>query len=189
MYITQEISKSLVLAVQRSRRNIMISILIACTAIMISSIIAVCATLRGGDGGGDSSITPVFGDKSDLGVYKKIFGTLVIFLVVFSLNILSIRYHRRSSIVANFPYPEIMETREAPNKRGWSLGRRAFYFSLFPLYLGMFGSSPMLLCVIARVCLLCFLDSTMNGGLKDLTTNSEDDEYSDDEDENYSYND
>lgn len=193
MYIlTQDVSKNGVLAVQTLRNNIMASTLLASTAIMLSSLIAVLMTGRGG-GGGDRSMILVFGDKSDLGSCIKFFSILVCFLVAFLFNIQSIRYYSHASILVNVPYRKIMGTSEAPNNqyrcvvtseeyvgmtvnRGsyfWSLGLRAFYFS-FPLFLWIFGPIPMFLCCIVLVFMLYFLDFTMDFGLVVLPTNGED---------------
>nr|GMD82724.1 homogentisate phytyltransferase 1, chloroplastic-like isoform X1 [Ipomoea batatas] len=182
-----------VLTVQTLRNNIMASTLLASTAIMLSSLIAVLMT-GGAGASGDRSNALVFGDKSDLGSSIKFFSILVCFLVAFLFNIQSIRYYSHASILVNVPYRKIMATSEEDPKRRyrcvvtseeyvgmtvnrgsyfWSLGLRAFYFS-FPLFLWIFGPIPMFLCCVVLVFMLYFLDFTMDFGLLALPTNAED---------------
>ncbi|PPD84369.1 hypothetical protein GOBAR_DD18684 [Gossypium barbadense] len=132
----EEASKNGVLAVQTFRNNIMASTLLASTAIMLSSLIAVLMT----NGKGDRSSWFIFGDESDLAFSIKFFSILVCFLVAFLLNLQSIR-----------------------GSYFWSLGLRAFYFS-FPLFLWIFGPLPMFFCCIALVFMLYFLDVTFQFG-------------------------
>ena len=82
-------SKNGVLAVQTLRNNIMASTLLASTAIMLSSVIAVLMT----SGNWDKSALLVFGDKSELVFSIKFFLILVCFLVAFLFNMQSIRYY------------------------------------------------------------------------------------------------
>ncbi|OMO95144.1 hypothetical protein CCACVL1_05548 [Corchorus capsularis] len=164
--------KNGVLAVQTLRNNIMASTLLASTAIMLSSLIAVLMT----SGRGERSSWLVFGDRSDLTYSIKFFLILVCFLVAFLLNLQSIRYYSHASILINVPVKKISQHQRHHHltaeyvattvNRGsyfWSLGLRAFYFS-FPLFLWIFGPFPMFLCCIALVFMLYFLDVTFQFG-------------------------
>ncbi|KAL3524501.1 hypothetical protein ACH5RR_017335 [Cinchona calisaya] len=165
----QDVSKNGVLAVQTLRNNIMASTLLASTAIMLSSLIAVLMT---SDGGGRSR-SIVFGDKSELLFSIKIFSILACFLVGFLLNVQSVRYYSHASILINVPAaaafygnnshhcvcvtPEYVGRTVNRGSHFWSLGLRAFYFS-FPLFLWIFGPIPMFLCCLLLSFMLYFLD-------------------------------
>lgn len=95
----EDTSKNGVLAVQTLRNNIMASTLLASTAIMLSSLIAVLIS----NGGDNRPAKFVFGDHSDLGFSIKFFSILVCFLVAFLLNVQSIRYYSHASILINVP--------------------------------------------------------------------------------------
>ncbi|KAL2556412.1 hypothetical protein Fot_01151 [Forsythia ovata] len=146
----------------------MASTLLASTAIMLSSLIAVLMT-----GSSNRSIGLIFGDKSELGFSMKFFSILVCFLLAFLFNVQSIRFYSHASMLINVPFKK-MATNFLDNtvyvgttvNRGsyfWSLGLRAFYFS-FPLFLWIFGPIPMFLCCIVLVFLLYFLDVTFDYG-------------------------
>lgn len=177
-------SKNGVLAVQTLRNNIMASTLLASTAIMLSSLIAVLMT-SGNDGQSNGLI---LGDRSAMGFSIKFFSILVCFLVAFLLNVQSIRYYSHASILINVPYKKIFSssldddddshglsnqshcvTTEYVGRmvnRGscfWSLGLRAFYFS-FPLFLWIFGPIPMFTCCLLLVVLLYYLDFVLDFG-------------------------
>lgn len=166
-------SKNGVLSVQTLRNNIMASTLLASTAIMLSSLIAVLMT---GSSGGNRSTKVVYGDRSKLGFSIKFFSILVCFLVAFLLNVQSIRYYSHASILINVP--NVLNNKKVYRNcasaeyvgcivnRGsyfWSLGLRAFYFS-FPLFLWIFGPIPMFLCCVVLVFFLYFLDVTFDFG-------------------------
>ncbi|GAY44297.1 hypothetical protein CUMW_081120 [Citrus unshiu] len=164
----EDASKNGVLAVQTLRNNIMASTLLASTAIMLSSLIAVLMT----SSDVDRSTWFTFGDRSDFFYSIKFFFILVCFLVAFLLNVQSIRYYSHAGILINVPFKKMSEnvhhhqlTAEFVARtvnRGsyfWSLGLRAFYFS-FPLFLWIFGPIPMFLCCVVLVFLLYFLDVT-----------------------------
>lgn len=169
-------SKNGVLAVQTLRNNIMASTLLASTAIMLSSLIAVLMT---GGSGEYHSIGFIYGDHSELGFSIKFFSILVCFLVAFLLNVQSIRYYSHASILINVPFKKISSdyghgqthrvTAEYVGRTVnsgsyfWSLGLRAFYFS-FPLFLWIFGPIPMFICCFVMVFLLYFLDVTFDFG-------------------------
>lgn len=168
----QETSKNGVLAVQTLRNNIMASTLLASTAIMLSSLIAVLMT----SGGWDKSELLVFGDRSKLGFSIKFFSILVCFLVAFLLNVQSIRYYSHASMLINVPYKKMSSDQHYQEitaeyvartvNRGsyfWSLGLRAFYFS-FPLFLWIFGPIPMFFSCSVLVLMLYFLDVTLELG-------------------------
>ncbi|KAJ4723166.1 DUF599 domain-containing protein [Melia azedarach] len=162
----EDVSKTGVLAVQTLRNNIMASTLLASTAIMLSSLIAVLMTTDNGE----RSTWFAFGDRTDFFYSIKFFLILVCFLVAFLFNVQSIRYYSHASILINVPFKKM-----SPNvhhhqitadyvaktvNRGsyfWSLGLRAFYFS-FPLFLWIFGPIPMLSCCVILVFMLYFLD-------------------------------
>ncbi|GAA0168967.1 hypothetical protein LIER_23551 [Lithospermum erythrorhizon] len=171
----EDTSKNGVLAVQTLRNNIMASTLLASTAIMLSSLIAVLMT-NGGSSYQSSSTPFIYGDKSELGFTIKFFSILVCFLVAFLLNVQSIRYYSHASILINVPPPHKRKMKGLLNigataeyvgrtvNRGsyfWSLGLRAFYFS-FPLFLWIFGPIPMFLCCVVLVVMLYYLDFTFD---------------------------
>ena len=171
--MVQDVSKNGVLAVQTLRNNIMASTVLASTAIMLSSLIAVLMTSGSGD---KSARNFVFGDRSELGLSIKFFSILVCFLVAFLLNVQSIRYYSHASILINVPFKKMcldhrhqhLSTEYVARSvnRGsyfWSLGLRAFYFS-FPLFLWIFGPIPMFLSCFFLVFMLYFLDVTFEIG-------------------------
>ncbi|CAK7324312.1 unnamed protein product [Dovyalis caffra] len=100
----EDVSKNGVLAVQTMRNNIMASTVLASTAIMLSSLIAVLMTSGTGD---KSARYFVLGDRSELGLSIKFFSILVCFLVAFLLNVQSIRYYSHASILINVPFKKI----------------------------------------------------------------------------------
>ncbi|XVF51124.1 hypothetical protein PTKIN_Ptkin04bG0159500 [Pterospermum kingtungense] len=168
----EDVAKNGVLAVQTLRNNIMASTLLASTAIMLSSLIAVLMT----SGTNGRSSWFVYGDRSDLTFSIKFFSILVCFLVAFLLNLQSIRYYSHASILINVPFKKMSQHQRHHHltaeyvattvNRGsycWSLGLRAFYFSL-PLFLWIFGPLPMFFCCIALVFMLYFLDITFQFG-------------------------
>lgn len=173
----EDTSKNGVLAVQTLRNNIMASTLLASTAIMLSSVIAVLMSSSHGSsgrgninqGGGGGALDFLFGDRSQLGSSIKFFSILVCFLWAFLLNVQSIRYYSHASILVNVPFKKMASpylsgdyVAGIVNKGSyfWSLGLRAFYFS-FPLFLWIFGPLPMFLSCIALVVMLYFLDFTL----------------------------
>ncbi|KAL3570432.1 hypothetical protein D5086_027681 [Populus alba] len=188
-----DVSKNGVLAVQTLRNNIMASTVLASTAIMLSSLIAVLMTSGSGD---KSARNFVIGDRSELGLSIKFFSILVCFLVAFLLNVQSIRYYSHASILINVPFKKMCLTHRHQHlsteyvarsvNRGsyfWSLGLRAFYFS-FPLFLWIFGPIPMFLSCFFLVSMLYFLDVTLeigwavgdeddDGGHKDVESQSQ----------------
>ncbi|KAL1822343.1 hypothetical protein ACET3Z_009121 [Daucus carota] len=165
-----------VLAVQTLRNNIMASTLLASTAIMLSSLMAMLMTNKNGTLG-DRTTVFVLGDKSAFSYSVKLFCIMVCFLSAFLLNVQSIRYYSHASILINVPYKKLSATYNYSYdqrlgseyvaktiNRGsyfWSLGLRAFYFS-FPLFLWIFGPIPMFLSCIVLVSLLRFLDVTLD---------------------------
>ncbi|KAL7003720.1 hypothetical protein U1Q18_004868 [Sarracenia purpurea var. burkii] len=175
----QDVSKNGILAVQTLRNNIMASTLLASTAIMLSSVIAVLMT----NGGGNRMAGHfVFGDRSDLGLSIKFFSILMCFLTAFLFNVQSIRYYSNAGVLINVPLKKTTTMRSLRDhhrsrvllaeyvgrtvNRGsyfWSLGLRAFYFS-FPLFLWIFGPIPMFLCCVGMVFLFYFLDVTLDFG-------------------------
>lgn len=172
----EDSSKNGVLAVQTLRNNIMASTLLASTAIMLCSLIAVLMT----SATGERSVWFVFGDKSDRAFSLKFFAILVCFLVAFLLNVQSIRYYSHASILINVPFKQLMAVSSGGRGNGslminqdyvaatvnrgsyfWSLGLRAFYFSS-PLFLWIFGPIPMFITCCVLVCSLYFLDLTFD---------------------------
>ncbi|KAH9718331.1 hypothetical protein KPL71_022181 [Citrus sinensis] len=132
----EDASKNGVLAVQTLRNNIMASTLLASTAIMLSSLIAVLMT--------SSDV-----DRSTWFTYYSHAGILI--NVPFKKMSENVHHHQ---LTAEFVARTV--------NRGsyfWSLGLRAFYFS-FPLFLWIFGPIPMFLCCVVLVFLLYFLDVT-----------------------------
>ncbi|KAK9914622.1 hypothetical protein M0R45_038391 [Rubus argutus] len=169
----EDTSKNGVLAVQTLRNNIMASTLLASTAIMLSSLIAVLMTNGNRD---RAAFVFVLGDTSELGSSIKYFAILVCFLVAFLFNVQSIRYYSHASILINAPFKKMSPLLKHHNltteyvattvNRGsyfWSLGLRAFYFS-FPLFLWIFGPIPMFLSCFVLVVMLYFLDVTFQFG-------------------------
>lgn len=171
VHAMMEDPKNGILAVQTLRNNIMASTLLASTAIMMSSVIAVlmshgASTTNDVPQGGAAKV--VLGDRSPLGFSIKFFSILTCFLLAFLLNVQSIRYYSHASILVNVPFKKL----DSPYLNGdyvarvvnwgsyfWSLGLRAFYFS-FPLFLWIFGPIPMFLSCVALVFFLYFLDAT-----------------------------
>lgn len=166
-----------VLAVQTLRNNIMASTLLASTAIMLCSVIGMLMTSKTGLGG-DRSTLFIYGDKSPLEYSIKLFSIFVCFLMAFLLNVQSIRYYSHSSILINIPYKKL----SVNNLEGcynhrlmgeyvsrtvnygsyfWSLGLRAFYFSL-PMFLWIFGPIPMFVSCVVMVFMFYFLDVTLD---------------------------
>ncbi|CAL0307773.1 unnamed protein product [Lupinus luteus] len=169
----EDASKNGVLAVQSLRNNIMASTLLASTAIMLSSLIAVLMSSVNRE---KTIVSEVFGDRSNLGLSIKFFSILLCFLLAFLLNVQSIRYYSHASILINVPFKKLsqnlrhqMLTAEyvaTTVNRGsyfWSLGLRAFYFS-FPLFMWIFGPIPMLFSCFVLVFMLYFLDVTFECG-------------------------
>ncbi|XP_061997997.1 uncharacterized protein LOC133715499 [Rosa rugosa] len=169
----EDTSKNGVLAVQTLRNNIMASTLLASTAIMLSSLIAVLMSSVNKD---RSASVFVYGNTSEMGYSIKYFSILVCFLVAFLFNVQSIRYYSHASMLINAPFKKMsphlkhhnLTTEYVANtvNRGsyfWSLGLRAFYFS-FPLFLWIFGPIPMFVSCFVLVGMLYFLDVTFQFG-------------------------
>ncbi|XP_047957253.1 uncharacterized protein LOC125202820 [Salvia hispanica] len=142
-------AKNGILAVQTLRNNIMASTVLASTAIMLSSIIAVLMSNRNGSG-----------DEFSV----KFLSILVCFLLAFMLNVQSIRYYSHASMLINVPTATgDFKTAEYVCRtvnRGsyfWSVGLHSFYVS-FPLFLWIFGPIPMFVSSLALVFMLYFLD-------------------------------
>ena len=182
----QDVSKNGVLAVQTLRNNIMASTLLASTAIMLSSLIVVLMT----NGSWDKSAFILFGDRSELGFSIKFFLILVCFLVAFLFIVQSIRYYSHASILINVPFNKMSLDHHYQNltseyvaktvNRGsyfWSLGLRAFYFSL-PLFLWIFGPIPMFLSCFVLVFMLYFLDVSFELGWA-IAVSADDDHHED----------
>ncbi|KAK1305128.1 hypothetical protein QJS10_CPB11g01868 [Acorus calamus] len=165
--------KNGVLSVQTLRNNIMASTLLASTAIMLSSVIAVLMT--GTVGGRDGALKDdVYGNTSERWSSIKYFSILSCFLLAFLLNVQSIRYYSHASILINVPVGKAASKSRYLSEeyvagtvnRGsyfWSLGLRSFYFSC-PLFLWMFGPIPMFMCCFVLVFALYFLDVTFDFG-------------------------
>ncbi|KAJ6807481.1 uncharacterized protein M6B38_170360 [Iris pallida] len=154
----EDTTKNGILAVQTLRNNIMASTLMATTAIMLSSVIAVLMTnssLRGQN--------YALGDNTDLCLSIKMFSVLVCFLLAFLLYVQSIRYYSHANILINVPAAKTGlgtgYVSRAMNRGSyfWSMGLRAYYFS-FPLIMWVFGAVPMVCCSLLMVLLLYFLD-------------------------------
>ncbi|XAR71560.1 hypothetical protein NMG60_11017898, partial [Bertholletia excelsa] len=162
----QQDSKNGIVAVQTLRNNIMASTVLASTAILLSSLIAV---LMSNNDGGNSAGRVDFGNRSLLGLSIKFFCILVCFLGGFLLTVQSIRYYSHVSILINVPVDQRCRSHRlyveyvgrTLNKASyfWSMGLRAFYFS-FPLFLWIFGPIPMFISCPILVLLLYFLDFT-----------------------------
>ncbi|KAJ7965198.1 DUF599 domain-containing protein [Quillaja saponaria] len=169
----EEVSRNGVLAVQSLRNNIMASTLLASTAIMLSSLIAILMTSGNQT---QSAAIFIFGDRSQLCFSIKFFCILVCFLTAFLMNVQSVRYYSHASILINVPIKKMSpnhsyhiltaeDVATIVNKGSyfWSLGLRAFYFS-FPLFLWIFGPIPMFLSCFVLVLMLYFLDVTFEVG-------------------------
>ncbi|CAL5213702.1 unnamed protein product [Lathyrus oleraceus] len=180
----EDVSKNGVLAVQSLRNNIMASTLLASTAIMLSSLIAVLMSSRNEERG---VVAVVFGDRTELVLSIKFFAILVCFLLAFLLNVQSIRYYSHASILINVPFKKLSSNLRQQKltaeyvantvNRGsyfWSLGLRAFYFS-FPLFMWIFGPIPMVLSCFALVFLLYFLDAAFECGWATIGVDDHDD--------------
>ncbi|CAN6445927.1 unnamed protein product [Victoria cruziana] len=166
--------KNGILAVQTLRNNIMASTLIASTAIMLSSLIAVLMTSNvTGLSSKPGAETVLFhGSTSKLALSIKFFSILLCFLTAFLLNVQSIRYYSHAGILINVPLmkhspvltPDYVGKAVNRGSYFWSLGLRAFYFS-FPLFLWVFGPIPMFSCCVILVFLLYFLDTPIGSHL------------------------
>ncbi|XP_042481677.1 uncharacterized protein LOC122062098 [Macadamia integrifolia] len=163
----EDTSRNGVLAVQTLRNNIMASTLLASTAIMLSSVVAI---LMANSKARPSGI--IFGVQSEMGIWVKFFTILVCFLMAFLFNVQSIRYYSHASILINLPVKKMLSphmtteyVERAVNMGSyfWSLGLRTFYFS-FPLFLWLFGPIPMFLCCVVLVFMLYFLDVSFDFG-------------------------
>ncbi|XP_078440136.1 TRP-like ion channel protein (Protein of unknown function, DUF599) [Wolffia australiana] len=158
----QDPAKMGVLAVQSLRNNIMASTLMASTAIMLSSVIAVLMTNSGGwpTRLEQGRVKLALGDVSELGLTIKFFAILSCFLFAFFFEVQSVRFYSHSSILINVPVyvpPEMVAKMLDKGNYFWSLGLRSFYFS-FPLFFWIFGPLPMFICCVALVFLLYNLD-------------------------------
>ncbi|XWS09402.1 hypothetical protein CRYUN_Cryun40dG0082100 [Craigia yunnanensis] len=164
--------KTGVLAVQTLRNNIMASTVLASTAIMLSSLIALLMS----SGAGDKSAWFDLGDTSKQAFSVKYFSILLCFMAVFLLNVQSIRYYSHASFLINLPFEKMYSDQRHRNlmaeyvattvNKGsyfWSLGLRGFYFSL-PLFLWIFGPIPMVLSCFVLVFMLYFLDVNVDFG-------------------------
>ncbi|OIW02515.1 hypothetical protein TanjilG_12829 [Lupinus angustifolius] len=169
----EDVPKNGVLAVQSIRNNIMASTLLASTAIMLGSLITV---LMGTDNKEKTVTSESFGDRSQIGLSIKFFSILVCFMFAFLLNVQSVRYYSHASILINVPFKKLsqnlshqmltVEYVAATINRGsyfWSLGLRAFYFSV-PLFMWIFGPIPMLFSCFTLLFMLYFLDVTFECG-------------------------
>ncbi|XP_042479074.1 uncharacterized protein LOC122060019 [Macadamia integrifolia] len=167
----EDVSKNGILAVQTLRNNIMASTVLASTAIMLSSVLSIIMA--------NSKARPseiVLGAESELGFWIKFLSILVCFLMAFLFNIQCIRYYSHASMLINVPVKKMSSSHlraeyvKRTVNRGscfWSLGLRAFYFSL-PLFFWLFGPIPMFLCCVVLVFMLYFLDVTFDyGGVVD----------------------
>ncbi|KAI3673498.1 hypothetical protein L6452_39617 [Arctium lappa] len=173
----EDTQKNGVLAVQTLRNNIMASTLLASTAIMLSSMIAVLMTggATGHGGTNHHGIGITFGEGTKLRLTLKFFSITICFLVAFLMNVQSIRYFSHASMLINVPYQKITNFTShrlttayvaATVNFGsyfWSLGLRGFYFS-FPLFLWLFGAIPMFVSSVFLVFMLYFLDVTSDLG-------------------------
>ncbi|KAL9225105.1 hypothetical protein vseg_001067 [Gypsophila vaccaria] len=168
VHAMMEDNKNGVLAVQTLRNNIMASTLLASTAITLSSVIAILMTSQGSD----RAIGHIIGDASAATYSFKFFSIMICFLLAFLLNVQSIRYYSHASILINVPLKKVTSSyltadyvAQIVNKGGyfWSLGLRAFYFSL-PMFLWIFGPIQMFICCVALVILFFFLDFTFELG-------------------------
>ncbi|KAF5807124.1 hypothetical protein HanRHA438_Chr05g0239141 [Helianthus annuus] len=194
----EDTQKTGVLAVQTLRNNIMASTLLASTAIMLSSLIAVLMTggLTAQNNNNNNNnnnrhmIGITFGEGTKLRLTIKFFSILVCFLISFLMNVQSIRYYSHASMLINVPYKKITNftchrlTAEYVSSSVnlgsyfWSLGLRAFYFS-FPLFLWLFGAIPMFVCSVFLVFMLYFLDVSVDPGWvadTSITTTTTDEE-------------
>ena len=155
----------------------MASTLLATMAIMLSSVIAVLMSHSGVEE--RKQMVVIFGDKSDECLSIKYFAILVCFVAAFFMIVQSIRYYSHASILINVPFKRVCTKNVrhhqvlAPSdyvaqtvNRGshfWSLGLRAFYFSI-PMFLWLFGPIPMFLSCFVLVFMLYFLDLTVEHG-------------------------
>lgn len=145
----------------------MASTLLAVTAITLCSVLALLMGV--GTSPGDWTL---YGMKGSVTSSVKCFVLLLCFLVAFICNAQCVRYYSHVGFLINSPpfAPEMADDhREYVCRvinRGayfWSLGLRAFYFSL-PLFLWNFGPIPMF---ISTCVLLSFLH-TFDRPSKDL---------------------
>ncbi|KAJ3672626.1 hypothetical protein LUZ60_007347 [Juncus effusus] len=170
--IMEEPGKTGVLAVQTIRNNIMASTMLASTAIMLASVIAVLMTSSNSSNSSSNNPHPIrgeniiFGNKSDAVLSIKFFAILICFLLAFLLNVQSVRYYSHASTLITVPamrshrklrYCDYVARTLNKGSYFWSLGLHAFYISI-PLFIWIFGPIPMFLCSFVLVGLLYFLD-------------------------------
>ena len=137
-----------VLAVQSLCDNIMASTLMASTAIMLSSVIAVLMMNSGGWPSKlqEGRVKLVLGDASELGLTIKFFAILACFLLACFFEVQVVRFYSHSSILINVPImpssdlklrqqisPEMVAKMLDKGNYFWSVGLRCFYVS-FPLF-------------------------------------------------------
>ncbi|XP_010421288.1 PREDICTED: uncharacterized protein LOC104706775 isoform X2 [Camelina sativa] len=135
----EDSSKNGVLAVQTLRNNIMASTLLASTAIMLCSLIAVLMT----SGTGERSVCHA---------------SILINVPFKQLMAVSSGGRGNGGLMINQDYVAATVNR---GSYFWSLGLRAFYFSS-PLFLWIFGPIPMFITCCVLVCSLYFLDLTFD---------------------------
>ncbi|GLJ40241.1 hypothetical protein SUGI_0826170 [Cryptomeria japonica] len=160
--IMKERMKNGVLAVQTIRNSIMASTLLASTAITLCSVVGLLL----GVGNRPDEFT-LYGRTGSVTSSLKCMLVLVCFLVAFVCHAQCVRYYSHVSFLITTPPPleaemegcdahaEYVSTVFNKGAYFWSLGLRAFYFSL-PLFLWNFGPIPMFVC---SCCLLSFLHS------------------------------
>ncbi|KAJ4975692.1 hypothetical protein NE237_000798 [Protea cynaroides] len=152
-----------VLAVQTLRNNIMAGTLLATTAMTLNSIIVLMIANFS-----SKPLVIVFGNKSELSLWIKIFSVMFCFLLAFLFTVQSVRYYSHAGILIQVPVKKCKQVGvyvvKALTKGSyfWAMGLRALYFS-FPLFMWFFGPIPMFMCCLFLVFTLYFLD-TLDGG-------------------------
>ncbi|KAI5063380.1 hypothetical protein GOP47_0021927 [Adiantum capillus-veneris] len=157
--------KNGVLAVQTLRNNIMASTLLATAAILLCSVLAV---LVNNDGSSNSlqQRSMFLGGSKNITLSTKLLCVLICFIVAFLCNVQSVRYYSHVSFLINIPLgactpglaPDYVNESMVRAGQFWSIGLRAFYFSI-PLFLWFFGPIPMFVTSVIMATLFHFLDT------------------------------
>ncbi|THF98763.1 hypothetical protein TEA_017835 [Camellia sinensis var. sinensis] len=138
----------------------MASTLLASTAIMLSSVVAI---LMANGGSNRSAGKIVYGDRSQLGFSIKFFAILVCFWVAFLFNVQSIRYYSHASMLINVPFKKMNDLRDHHSIHltaeyvGWTVNRGSYF------------------CCVVLVFLLYYLDVTLDFGWVAGASDGEDD--------------
>ncbi|KAI5063381.1 hypothetical protein GOP47_0021928 [Adiantum capillus-veneris] len=157
--------KNGVLAVQTLRNNIMASTLLATAAILLCSLLAVLVNSNGSSNSLQQRSMFLGGNK-DITLSTKLLCVLICFIVAFLCNVQSVRYYSHVSFLISIPLgagapgltPDYVNKFMVRGGQFWSIGLRAFYFSI-PMFLWLFGPIPMFVSSVIMATMFHFLDT------------------------------